>query len=168
MDAISNIANMYASGGGATSHQEAGEHYQQVSNAVPTSILGSVIGPALASLGTQEMTQKILDSAGEMRPQQRGSLFENLLGGLTPSGTDPSSLLSNLGIAPAVASDPNSATPEDVAALAAHAKETNPDVFQSAMSFFGEHPALVKTFGAVAIGAIIKGLSSGGRAASAR
>jgi hypothetical protein len=167
MDAISNIAKMYASGGGATSHEEAGEHYSQVAGAVPSSVLGSVMGPALASLGTEELTQKIFDSAGQMSPEQRGSLVQSLLGGLSASGTDTSSLLKDLGVAQGVASDPASATPEDVAQLAAHANENNPDVFHSAMSFFGEHPALVKTFGAVAIGAIIKRLGSG-KAASAR
>jgi hypothetical protein len=167
MDAISSLVKTYASGGGATSHEEAGEHYSQVASAVPSSILGSAIGPALASLGTQQLTQKIFECAGQMSSGQKGSLVQSLLGGLSSSGTDTSSLLQNLGVDQGVAADPESATPEDVAKLAAHAQQSNPDVFHSAMSFLGEHPALVKTFGAVAIGAIIQRLSSG-RGATAK
>jgi hypothetical protein len=166
MKAISSLEVAYASGGGATSHEEAGEHYAQVADSVPSSILGSAIGPALASLGTQALTQKIFDSAGQMSSGQRGNLVQSLLGGLSSSGVNLSSLLPSLGVSQSVADNPESASPEDVAKLAAHAHETNPNVFQSAMSFFSEHPALVKTFGAVAIGAIIQQL--GNKAAKAK
>ncbi len=140
---------------GSAQGQDPHSQYDQLLNVVPAGVLGSMIGPALGSMATNELTQHILGSANAMDPQQRGTLFSSLLSAFTSQGTDPSSLLSQIGVNPAVAVDPQSATPEDVAALAAHAHQNAPDVFHKAMEFYGEHPVLVKTLGTVAVGAIV-------------
>lgn len=140
---------------GTGSGQEAHSQFEQLSNLVPASLMGSTIGPALSSLGTQEVAQNLLGSAGAMNPQQRGSLFSSLLSGFSSQGIDTTSLLGQLGVNPSVANNPETASPQDVAALAAHAHENSPDVFHKAMEFYGEHPTLVKTLGTVAVGAIV-------------
>jgi len=143
-------------GSAAAPGQDAHAQYDQISNVVPSNVMGSMIGPALGSMATGEIAQQLLGSANAMNPQQRGDLFSTLLNGFTSQGADAGSLLSQLGVNPATANNPQSATPEDVAALAAHAHENSPDVFHKAMEFYGEHPVLVKTLGAVALGAIVK------------
>lgn len=144
------------SGSAAAPGQDPHAQYDQISSIVPSNVIGSMIGPALGSLATQEVTQHLLGSANAMNPQQRGDLFSSLLSGFTGQGTDPSALLSQLGVNPATAANPQTATPEDVAALAAHAHENAPDVFHKAMEFYGEHPMLVKTLGTVAVGLVVK------------
>lgn len=166
MDQIGGLLNQYMSGSGASNREEARQHYDQIAGAVPPGLLGSVIGPALSSLGADQVHERIYNSATEMSPQQRGGFLGTLLGGLSSSGVDVGSLLGQLGIRPDVADNPEQASPEDVAKLATHAEQTNPTIFQQAMNFFAEHPTLVKVLGTMAIAAIAKKLSGGGDGAS--
>ncbi len=96
-----------------------------------------------------------------MSPDQRGNLVQSLLGGLGGSGMNIGSLLGQLGINQGVANDPQSATPDEVAKLAAHTQSTNPGIFQEAMSFYSAHPTLVKALGSVVIAKIASNLSQG-------
>jgi len=157
-DLIGGVLNQYATGA-APAQEDAHAHFDQIASAVPSDLMGSVIGPALGTLSTGDVMQHVLSSATQMNPEQRGSLVGSLLGGLTSPGGDTTSLLNQLGINSAVAQDPSSATPEEVAKLAAHAHENEPGVFNSAMSFYAQHPTLVKTFGALAVGAIVSQLA---------
>lgn len=144
--------------GGNLNDQQAGEHYDQIASQVPQSQLGSIIGPALAGLGGSQVQQSVSNSANQMNPQQRGNMMQTLLGGLGGAG-NMGGILSQLGISPSVQNDPQSASPEDVGKLAAHAQQNNPDVFHQAMSFYSEHPTLVKALGAAAITGIAHHLS---------
>ncbi|MDB5034626.1 MAG: hypothetical protein JWQ98_1867 [Chlorobi bacterium] len=160
MDQIGGLIGQYVNGGGATTREEARDHYDQIAGAVPEGVLGSVIGPALSELGSDQVRERVYNSATEMTPQQRGGLLGSLLGGLSSSGIDLSSLLGKLGISHNVADNPETASPEDVAKVAAHAQENNPGVFQQAMGFYAKHPTLVKILGTMAIASIAKRLSS--------
>ena len=144
--------------GGNLNEQQAGEHYDQIASQVPQSQLGAVIGPALASLGGSQVQESVSNSATQMNPQQRGNIMQSLLGGLGGAG-NLGGLLSQLGISPSVQNDPQSASPDDVGKLAAHAQQNNPDVFHEAMSFYSAHPTLVKALGAAAITGIAHHLS---------
>jgi len=159
LNQIGGLISQYAGGLGATSHEEAQNHYDEVARVVPKDVLGSVIGPALSSLATSEVAEKVLGSANAMSEEQRGGLVQNLINSFASSGTDVPSLLGQLGINQSIADSPETATAEDVAKLAEHAHANDPGVFQSAMSFYAEHPELVKALGPVAISAIIKKLA---------
>ena len=137
--------------GGNLSEQELHSHYDQIASTVPQQTLGSVIGPALQSLEAGQAQQGIANSTQQMTPAQRGGLMQQLLGGFGNSGANVGSLLSQLGINQAVAGNPQSATPDEVATLASHAQANAPGVFQEAMSFYSQHPTLVKALGAAAI-----------------
>src|SRR5438132_11143607 len=103
-DLLSGVLNQYATG--AAPAQDAHAHFDQISSAVPSDLLGSVIGPALGTLATPDVMQHVLSSATQMNPDQRGSLMASLLSGLTSQGGDTTSLLNQLGINSAVAKDP--------------------------------------------------------------
>jgi hypothetical protein len=154
-DSIGGLLNQYIGGNAAASTEEAHQHYDQVTSAVPSGVLGSAIGPALSSLAVEEIQQHIFNSASQMSPAQRGGFVQSIMGGLASSGGNVSSILSQLGISPSVADNPQDASPEDVAALAAHTQQNSPDVFHRAMEFYAEHPTLVKAMGAAAVSAII-------------
>ena len=105
------------------------------------------------------MAEKVLGSASAMSADQRGGLAQNLIRGFASSGTDVSSLLGQLGLSQSIADNPETATAEDVSKLAAHAHANDPGVFQDAMSFYADHPGLVKELGPTAISAIIRMLA---------
>lgn len=153
-DAIGGLLQQYAQGARPNTPEEAEDHYDQIHQATPPNILGSILGPALASLGSQEVQGQVANSANAMSPDQRGSLVGGLLQGLSQSGADIPALLSQLGVSQNVATDPSSATPEEVGQIAAHAQEADPGVFSRAMEFYTEHPTLVKALGTAAIAAI--------------
>jgi hypothetical protein len=161
MDQIGSILNQYQSGA-EPSAQEAHAHYDEIANAVPTNVLASTIGPALEGLDTRELKEKIAQSAAQMSPEQRGAFLQSILGGLAGAG-GPGAILNQIGASPAVARDPSTASPEDVAKVATYAKENQPDLFHRAMGFYAEHPTLVKILGVVAIASIARRLAGGNR-----
>lgn len=144
--------------GGNLNEQETHQQYDQLANQVPQNQLGAAIGPALASLGSGEVQQRVTDSAAQMNPEQRGSVMQTLLGGLGSSG-NLGGILSQLGISPSVQNDPQSATPDEVGKLAAHAQTNAPDVFHQAMSFYSAHPTLVKALGTAVLAGIAHHIS---------
>jgi hypothetical protein len=97
-----------------------------------------------------------------MTPEQRGGMLSSLLGGLAGAG-GLRDVLGRIGVDPSVASNPQAASPQDVAKVAAYAKDNQPDLFHKAMGFYAEHPMLVKTMGVLAVAAIAKRLAGGGR-----
>ena len=157
LDQLSGILSSLT--GGNLNDQQAGEHYDQIASQVPRSQLGAAIGPALASLGGSQVQQSVSNSASQMDSQQRGNLVQTLLGGLG-GAAGAGGILSQLGVNPSVQNDPQSASPDEVGRLAAHAQSNNPDVFHRAMSFYSEHPTLVKALGAAAIAGIARHVSN--------
>ena len=144
---------------GNLSEQETHQHYDQIAQNTPPQSLGTAIGSALGGLTTGDVQQRVANSANQMSPQQRGGVVESLLGGLGSSGMNIGGLLSQLGVNQNVAANPQSATPDEVAALAAHAHATDPGILQQAMSVYAAHPTLVKALGSVVIAGIASHLS---------
>src|SRR3954452_15989714 len=103
--------------------------------------------------------QRVQNSATEMNADQRGQFVRVLLNGLAGSGGNVSALLRQLGINNQIESNPQPASPTDVAKLATHAQQTRPDVFNQAMQFYAQHPTLVKVLGTMAIAKIAQRLS---------
>ncbi len=154
LDQLSGVLNNAM--GGNLSDADAHQHYDQIANNVPREQLGAAIGPALSSLGTGEVQQRVADSAAQMNPEQRGSLLQTLLGGLAGSGGNLGGVLSQLGVDPSVQNNPQNASPEDVGKVAAHAQSNSPDVFHKAMEFYSAHPTLVKALGTAVIAGIAR------------
>jgi hypothetical protein len=159
IDQIGGLLTQYANGQGARNRDEARAHYDQISQVVPTNILGSIIGPALSSLGADQVQERVQNSATEMSADQRGQFVRMLLNGLSGSGGDVSGLLRQLGINREIQTNPQQANPSDVAKLARHAQQTRPESFNQAMQFYAQHPTLVKVLGTMAIAKIAQRLS---------
>jgi hypothetical protein len=159
IDQLGGLLEQYNSGQ-ALNRDQARSDYDRIASTVPSHVLESVIGPALASLGKQQVEERIRNSAGEMSPPLRGQFLQNLLNLATNSGLNLPGLLSQLGVRPTVIHQPETATPDEVAKVAAEVHETRPDVFNQAMRFYKDHPALVKVLGTLAIAKIAQGLSN--------
>ena len=146
--------------GGNLSEAETHAHFDQVAQMVPPNQLGAAVGPAMSGLDDQEVQQRVTNSASQMSPQQKGGIVGSLLGALGSSGGGVSAILGKLGIDQSVASNPQSASPEDIGKLAAHAKATDSGIFQEAMSFYSEHPTLVKALGTVVVAQVARHLAN--------
>ncbi len=159
LDQLGGLLQQYT-GGGNINPEQARRDYDTISTSVPSNVLGAAIGPALASLGRQEVQTRIYNSATEMTPSVRGQFVQRLLAAAGGSGLNVATMLSQLGINPSVAAQPDQASPEDAAKVAAHVHDTKPDVFNQAMHFYSEHPTLVKVLGTMAIAKIAQRLST--------
>jgi hypothetical protein len=162
LDQIGGLLDQYASGQGAASREEAQQHYDQIARHVPPDVLRGEIGPALGGLDASQVEERVGRSAAQMTPEQRGGMLSGLLGGLAGAG-GLRDVLGRIGVDPTVASNPQNASPQDVAKVAAYAKDNRPDLFHKAMGFYAEHPMLVKTMGTLAVAAIAKRLAGGRR-----
>jgi hypothetical protein len=123
LDEIGGMLQQYT-GGGNINPDQARRDYDAIANTVPQNVLGSVIGPALASLGRQEVQTRIFNSATEMTPSVRGQFVERLLSAAGGSGANITAMLSQLGVNPNIAKAPEQASPDEVAKVAAHVHDT--------------------------------------------
>ena len=158
LDQISGVLEQYSSGA-AVSREQAHADYDKIAANVPPNVLGSIIGPALSSLGANEVETRIRNSASAMAPPARGEFLEKLLSALRGAGGNPSTVLSKAGVDPSVAQQPQSATPDVVARVATELHNSHPDSFNAAMAFYNEHPTLVKVLGTAAIAKIAQHLT---------
>ena len=123
----------------------------------------SRISSALSSMGGTQVSNAVSGLASELSSGQRGNLVGSLLGSLGAAGVNVQSLLGRLGINPAVADNPEQASPEDAAAIAVHAHENHPGILQGAMSFYEQHPTLIKTLGLFTAAAVAQHVYDGGK-----
>lgn len=159
LDQITNVLSTYQNGG-PQNREAARQHYDEIARNVPEDDLASIIGPALGTLGTDQVEERVKNSATEMTPQQRGGFLGTLLGGLG-GASGIGGLLSQIGVSPSVAQNPQAATPEEVGKVAAYAHQNHPAIFEKAMGFYAQHPMLVKILGTMAIAAIARNLQGG-------
>jgi hypothetical protein len=159
LEEIGSVLEQYKSGE-AVSREQAHQDYDTIADAVPNNVLGSVIGPALASLGSGEVETRIRNSATEMTPSVRSQFVRQLLDAVGGAGGNASSLLSRLGLNPSIAQQPQNASPDEVAKLATEVHKSHPDAFNAAMQFYSQHPTLVKVLGTLAIAKIAQHLST--------
>jgi len=159
LDDIGGVLDQYVSKPDVTRAQ-AHQDYDTIAQRVPSGVLGSVIGPALASLGAGEVEQRVRNSATEMTPPVRSQFVQALLSAVENAGGNPSALLSKIGLNPSLAQQPQQASPDDAAKLAAQVHTAHPDAFNRAMAFYSQHPTLVKVLGTLAIAKIAQHLSN--------
>jgi hypothetical protein len=158
LDQIGGLLEQYERGGNIN-REQARSDYDTIASAVPKDILRSAIGPALGSLGHDQVRERIYNSATEMSPSVRGQFLQTLLNAVGASDANIDSILNRLGIDRNVMNQPEKASPDAIATVAAQVHKTQPDAFNRAMEFFSQHPALVKVLGTMAISKIAQHLS---------
>lgn len=98
-----------------TTEQEPGEQGKAEGG-----LLGSVLGTAFSSLDGAQLAEKVNSVTGFLSPELKANLVGSALDKIGVSGGAARSLLEQLGINPAVADNPEEATPEEMARLAEH------------------------------------------------
>src|SRR5947207_1069654 len=101
LDQIGSILNQYQSGA-TPPHAEAQAHYDEIARNVPPNVLAQTIGPALESLDTQHLKEKITETAAQMTPEQRAAFLQQILAGLGGPG-NLGTALDRAGASPSVA-----------------------------------------------------------------
>jgi hypothetical protein len=158
-DEVGGLIRQYAAGR-AASAANLGEHFDQVSQAVPSSSMAAGLAAALGSSGSAsfgQMASQLFASSGST---QQAGLVNTLLATAGPEvlqrflGANAGSALEGLlagGQAQVSPEQAASVPPEEVQALAQHVHSNSPSIADSVGEIYGEHPTLIKTLGAVAM-----------------
>lgn len=118
----------------ATGHQEAVEKDEAQAESANTSggLLGSVLGTAFTSVGGSQLAEQFNSVTGFLSPELKANLVGSALNKIGASGADVQALLRQLGINPAIADNPEEATPDELARLSEHLQQSDDDATEEA------------------------------------
>lgn len=162
---LGSLLQRYAGGGAPPANVE--EHFDQVAENAPPEVLSQGLAAAFRSDSTPPFGQMVGQLFGGADPSQRAGMLTNLLGGMAPAvlatlasasaGSGLGGVLGRLlhgGNAPAMLTPDQAAqvTPAQVEQIAHHAEQHSPGIVDRMSGFYAEHPQLVKSLGAAALG----------------
>ena len=160
------ILQQYVGNAGATAGQTEA-HFDEVAQHASPSDLGSGIAAALRSDATPPFGQIVGNLFGQANSQQQAGMLNQLVQALGPAalsgvaGGVLGRMFGNSGAATTITPDQASKlSPDDVAAIAAHAEKQDPSVIDRLSSFYAEHPTLVKSIGVAALGIAMRHMGS--------
>ena len=161
LDLISGLLRSYLQPA-ATVAADAAGHFDQVSAAVPNSVLSQGITAAFESPQTPPFHEMVSQLFTNSDPAQRAALLTTLLNAIPAE--QRTALLSALGVSTVAASagapsgaaviTPGQAqqvSPAAVTQAAEQAAANNPSIVGQLGSFYAQHPTLVKTLGSLAM-----------------
>jgi hypothetical protein len=158
MSFLSGIGNLLQQVTSGNANPE--EHFDKVAQAVPTSDLASGLSAAFRSSETAPFSQMVSQMFSRGNGTQQASVLNTLLGSLGPGvlGGLGGKLASTLGggqstVTPEQASQVD---PAEVQRLAEHAEKQDPSIVDQLSHVYAQHPTLVKTLGAAALGIAMK------------
>jgi hypothetical protein len=164
MNQIGSLVEKFT-GGQGTQPATDDDALHQILHAVPKSALSGGLAEAFRSDQTPAFGQMAAQMFTNANPQQRAGLLNTLiavagptvLSKLAPRGGALGLLAGLLGsgqteVTPELAEQ---VTPDDVQELATQTEQHDPSVIDRISDFYSEHPTLVKTIGAAAIGIIM-------------
>ena len=153
---IGDLLKQYSAGGASTGNVE--QHFDQVSQAVPSSTLASGLAEAFHSQQTAPFSQMAAQLFANGNGQQQAGVLNGLVAALGPSviskfaaGSPNSSLASLLQSGSVSPSQAASVSPADVEALTAHAQSQDPSIVDRGSEIYAQHPVLIKSLGAAAL-----------------
>ena len=161
---LGGLLQQYASGANVSEGDVHG-HFDQVAKSVDPSSLASGLAEAFRSGQTPpfaEMAAQLFSNSGG---NQQANMINTLLQSAGPAvlsrflGNNAGSTLAGLlggGQTQVSAEEAASIPPEEVQALAAHVEQHNPGIVDEISHVYSEHPTLIKTLGAVALGIALK------------
>jgi hypothetical protein len=166
MNEIANVLQNYSQENPTAAPHEVETHFTQVAQAAPSSALAD----GLAAMFRSDQTPAFGQMVGQLFSNSNGSQRANLLNALLTSPAAAgivSQLTQATGIkipsGPGAQITPEAAAqipPEAVEQAAAHAEQHDPSIIDRVSEIYAEHPTLVKTLGAAAIGLALSHLAS--------
>jgi len=170
LSSIGGILEQYAgSGAAAAPAGNVEEHFDQVAQNVPCSSLATGLAAALGGGGSsgfaQMATQLFANGNGGQQASMINTLMstagpeilQSFLGGSAGGGAI-GSLIQN-GQTSVSPDEAAAIPPEEVQALAEHVHSNNPSIVDRVSEVYSEHPTLIKSLGAAALGIAIKRIS---------
>jgi hypothetical protein len=164
---LAGLLQQYTSGQ-APAADQVNQHFDQVAAAVPASSLAQGLADAFRSDQTPPFAQMAAQLFANSGAEHQSNLLNTLMASAGPAvlsgfmSGNAGSMLSGLlaggqNITPEQAAQ---VPPEEVQALAEHVHQNNPSVIDRVGEIYSEHPTLIKSLGAVALGIALKNIGS--------
>ena len=157
LDSLSDVLKNY-SGGQTQNTGNATEHFDQVAQAAPKSVVAEGIAAAFRSDQTPAFGNLVGHLFSHSNGEQKAGMLNQLLASVGPAaltqlgggGGVLAGLLRSGGqqISPEEA---QAVSPEVVNQLATHAEKSDPSIVDKASAFYAQHSTLVKTLGGAAL-----------------
>jgi hypothetical protein len=150
------ILNQYAGQQPSRPAPAASQHFGQVAQQAPLTVVSQGVADAFRSDQTPPFGEMVAHLFGNSNPQQRAGLLTQLVSGSGPgllaAGGPLGELISRLGSGSTVTPEQAAAiTPEQVQQVATHAEQQNPSIVDRVSDFYSQHPTLVQTLGSAAL-----------------
>jgi hypothetical protein len=167
LNAISGILSQYA-GGNTPPDADVHQHFEQVSQVAPASTIAQGLAAAFNSGQTPPFAQMAAQLFGNSGGGTRANVLNTLLASAGPAmlsqflGGNAGSALSSLlgrGQTQVTPEQASAIPPEEVQSLADHVQKHDPSIVDRLSSVYAEHPTLIKSLGAVAMGIALKKVS---------
>lgn len=152
------LLQQYASPG-ASNTGNVKQDFAQVSQAAPQQHLATGLAEAFRSSQTPPFAQMVSTLFSNSNGEQRAGVLNHLLGSLGPGAA--SDILGGLlkGDSEVSPEQAQQVPPEAVHQLAQQAEKNDPSIVDTVSSFYAQHPTLVQTLGAGALGLIMGHIS---------
>ncbi len=159
-DEIGGLVQQYASGQ-TPAAGSVSDHFDQMSQAAPPSSMAAGLAAALGNGGSGEFAQMASQLFSNSGGAQQAGMLNSLLSTAGPevlqqflganAGSGLASLLSG-GQTQVTPEQAAAIPPEEVQALAQHVHSNDPSVVDRVSEIYAEHPTLIKSLGAAAMG----------------
>jgi hypothetical protein len=158
-DQLGSVLEQYAkSSGSGQVNEQVHEHFDQVSQAAPSSALADGLAAAFRSNSTPDFGQMLGSMFSSSSGDQKAGILNQLLASGGPAllsqlggaGGGLASLLGG-GTSQITPQQAEQISPDVVQKLATHAEKSDPSLIDKASAFYSEHPALIKTLGGAAL-----------------
>jgi len=156
LDGLGGLLKQYSGQNANTADTEA--HFDQVTNTVPSSVLGGALADMFRSNDTAPFAQQAAQMFGNADGSQKASVLNELLSSVGPAlpsllggaglGTIAANMAAGRIITPEAAEQ---VPPEVVQQIAEHVDQHDPSIVERLGSFYSQHPALIKTLGSAAL-----------------
>jgi hypothetical protein len=154
LDSLSDVLKNY-SGGQTQNTANAAEHFDQVAQVAPRSVIAEGLAAAFRSDKTPAFGNLVGNLFSQSSGEQKAGILNQLLASAGPGvlaqlAGGATSLPRSAGqqITPDQA---QAVSPEVVQQLATHAEKSDPSIVDKASAFYAQHSTLVKTLGGAAL-----------------
>jgi hypothetical protein len=165
LNQVGDLLKQYSSGGAAAAPApDVHAHFDQVTQAAPSSTIAGALASAFRSDQTPSFGQMLATLFTNSNADQKAGMLNQLISSVNPavltqvlSGAGLGGLLGGAG-GGAAAITPEQAqqiSPEVVQQLGTHAEKTNPSIVDTLGNFYAQHSSLVKTLGGAALTVVL-------------
>ncbi len=156
LDSLSDVLKNY-SGGQTPNPANAEQHFDQVAESAPRSMIAEGLAAAFRSDQTPAFGNLLGNLFSQSSGEQKAGILNQLLASVGPgvlsqfAGAGALSQLLGGGGQPISSAQAQSIPPEVVQQLATHAEKADPSIIDKASAFYAQHATLVKTLGGTAL-----------------